>query len=257
MELEAIADQIPSMGAKKIGPLLRQMSRNAPADTSVVEVGCWLGAGTAQLALGIRERRCADNVSLHCFDRWQATPREVEKAARCGVRLSVREDTLPRVRRTLEPFNVPIRFHKGDMWKSRWDGGPISVYVDDLSKAPRRFCRALLTFGPKWIPGETVIVLMDYHMWKKTGAAGHRCQKNFIEANRDCFEPIEHEGPAIKSSVAMFVYRKPIDAIKDGKWRDLWHIWLQLRQETGALSLLNAGYWRDFWDLFWIQLRRR
>lgn len=250
VELEAIADQIPSMGGKKIAPLLRQATRNAPADTSVVEVGCWLGAGTAQLALGIRERQCAEDVSLHCFDQWKATPGEVEKAARWGVGLSVWEDTLPRVRRALEPFNVPIRFHKGDIRRSRWDGGPISVYVDDLSKSPSKFIRALLTFGPWWVPGETVIVLMDYDMWKKTGAAAHKCQKHFVEANSNCFEPIEHEAHAIKSSVAVFLYRQPIDSIKNGRWRDLWHIWLQLRQETGVLSMLKAGYWRDFFHLF-------
>ena len=132
------------------------------------EVGTWLGAGTAQLALGIREKPDPGEVSLHCYDRWRATPLEAEAAARWGVRLSVGEDTLPRTRRTLEPFNVPVRFHKGDILQSCWDGGPISVYVDDAAKSPREFCHMLLTFGPSWVPGQTVLVLMDYNFWKKT-----------------------------------------------------------------------------------------
>ena len=243
------------MGGTKLGPLLAQVARDAPPATSIVEVGCWLGAGTAQLALGIRERPDAGDVSLHCFDLWNATPAEVERAASWGVRLSVGEDTLPRTRRALEPFNVPVRFHKGDILKSRWDGGPISVYVDDASKSPAAFCHVLLTFGPSWVPGGTVLVLMDYNHWKKTGAAADKCQKHFVEANRACFEPIEHAAPPIKASFAMFRYDKPIDAIRNEHWRDLWQIWLQLRKETGGLSLARAGYWRDFWHLFRLQLR--
>ena len=38
----------------------------------------------------------------------------------------------------------------------------------------------------------------------------HRCQKQFIEANSDCFEPLGHAGEG-KSSGAMFRYIKPVD----------------------------------------------
>ena len=55
--LHELAEKIPSMGGTEIGALLREAARNAPSNTAIVEVGCWLGAGTAQLALGIRERQ--------------------------------------------------------------------------------------------------------------------------------------------------------------------------------------------------------
>ena len=64
MELNGIADQIPSMGGNEIGSVLRDLARQAPADTSIVEVGAWLGAGTAQLALGVRERQRSSDVAL-------------------------------------------------------------------------------------------------------------------------------------------------------------------------------------------------
>ena len=114
----------------------------------------------------------------------------------------------------------------------------------------------LLTFGPSWVPGETVLVLMDYNLWKKTALVVHKCQKHFIEANSASFEPIEYAGPSIKASFAMFRYKKSIDAIRDPHFQDLWHIWLHLRKKPGALSLLaTPGCWRDFWHLFWFYLR--
>ena len=253
-DLKAVADQIPSMGGRKIGAWLRQAARDAPSNTSIVEVGCWLGAGTAQLALGIRERPCPKDVSLHCYDRWKATTSEVDKALRGGVNLSVGDDTLPWVRQALNPFNVPIRFHKGDVMVAGWQDGRISVYVDDVSKPPWRFFPALLMFGPWWIPGETVIVLMDYDHWKNSGEFAHRCQKQFVEANRDCFEPLGHAGDG-KSSGAMFRYRKPVDSINSGKWRGPWDMWLQhRRQQPSAFSMLRVGRWRDSASLLRLHL---
>jgi hypothetical protein len=99
--LHELAEKIPSMGGTEIGALLREAARNAPSNTAIVEVGCWLGAGTAQLALGIRERQNPATVQLHTYDRWQASQREVEKAAKSGWRLSIGENTLPRVSQTL------------------------------------------------------------------------------------------------------------------------------------------------------------
>ena len=199
-----------------MGPLLRRVARDVPPDTSIVEVGCWLGAGTAQLALGLRVRQSAGRVRLHCYDRWQANVAEVEKAAHWGVVLSTGQDTLPHTRRTLEPFEVPVEFHQGDIMDARWEGGPISVYVDDASKKWRAFYHVLITFGPHWIPGKTVVVLMDYNIWKSTGADAHRCQKEFIEAHDGCFQPLDYVGQAtamgrLPTQPAAFLYTQPVD----------------------------------------------
>lgn len=208
MELEQlyrVADEIPSMGGREIGPILREYTKAAPAGTAVVEVGCWLGAGTAQLALGIRERTTGSPLSIYCYDRWTANEPEVAKAALQGLSLEVGEDILPHTRRMLAPFGVPIQFLKGDLRKACWTAGPISVYVDDASKTPKLFLHSLGTFGPSWIPGETVIFLMDFDIWTKTGNAEHRCQKEFIEAHPQSFERIPYP------DVAVFRYSHPVN----------------------------------------------
>lgn len=209
IDLNAAAEAIPSMAGRKLGPALRRAAREAPSGTAIVEVGSWLGAGTAQLALGIRERERAD-VTLHCFDRWQARPTEIAKAARQGLRLAPLEDTLPRVRQALQPFEVPIHYHQGDLLQARWDGEPISVYVDDAAKELPAFCHSLATFAPSWIPGRTVVMLMDFHQWKKTGQPEHAFQRHFVEAAGDCFEPLPIEGRRRTTALAIFRYTAPL-----------------------------------------------
>ena len=192
------AQRIPSMGGLEIGSALQQFSADAPSGTSIVEVGTWLGAGTAQIALGVRQREVVSEIEIHCFDRWKASDAEVTKARPCGLNLTVGMDLLPIVRNTLKRFDVVTRFHQGDVICARWDAGPISVYIDDAAKKWRDFYHMLRTFGPHWIPGETVVVLMDYEFWKTRESLDYRCQLEFIESNRSCFEPIDCVSKASK-----------------------------------------------------------
>jgi hypothetical protein len=208
-ELEQRANQIPSMGGTELGAALRQAARETPPDTAIVEVGTWLGAGTAQLALGLRERSQVGGVSIHCFDRWQATDPEVGKALRMkNLTLRAGEDTLPWVMKTLQPFAVPIFFHKGDFRRAAWSGGQISVYVDDAAKTAPKFLHVLKTFGPHWIPGKTIVVLMDFRFWQQSGADKHECQKRFIERFADHFVLLERFHV---DTCDGFLYRKSID----------------------------------------------
>jgi hypothetical protein len=199
------ANLIPSMGGMEIGPALRKWAGRAGSGTAIVEVGCWLGAGTAQLALGVLENQNPAGIRMHCYDRWTANEAEIEKAARWGLRLNVGEDLLPHVKRMLKPFDIPIDFHQGDIRTTSWNAGPISVYVDDASKIPKLFFHSLRTFGPSWVPGETIVFLMDFDIWKKTGKKEHQCQKEFIEAHPASFERLPH------AEVAVFRYCQSVD----------------------------------------------
>lgn len=250
MQLEERADRIPSMGGRKISHVLREVAVEAATNTAIVEVGCWLGAGTAQLALGTRDREDPDSVVLHCYDRWTASPTEVKKAAQVGVAIEEGADTLPFVKEALAPFGVQIQFHKGDLFNATWEDRPISVFVDDASKLPRLFHHALFTFGPHWIPGETVVVFMDFHIWKKTQSDNHRCQQRFVEANSECFEVIEYRGRKLTSTFAMFRYLAPIEALSSTSLRDRWRIWLQLCGKSGLVDIFVSGCWRDIVHVF-------
>jgi hypothetical protein len=192
VDFDPLVAQIPSMGGTEIGQFLRALARNAPASTAIVEVGSWLGAGTAQLAWGVRERAGRQSIPIFTYDRWIASTAEIEKALK-KANLTFRngEDTLPWVMNAIRPFDVPVTFVKGSILGAKWNNGPISVYVDDASKSPKLFFHVLRTFGLAWVPGVTVLVLMDYRYWQKTGSEVHKCQKYFIENHPENFTPVE------------------------------------------------------------------
>ena len=192
-DLERKAAAFPSMGGVQIGHHLRAAARAARPGSAVVEVGCWLGAGTAQLALGLREGGRLGDVQVHCFDRFTVSGSEAEKAAAFGLTLQPRQDSRPVVAASLEPFGADVRLHRGSILGARWSGPAISVYVDDASKSPRLWSHAVATFAPHWIVGETRLLLMDFFYYQKTGRADHRCQQDFLDQHRDCFEEIGRE----------------------------------------------------------------
>jgi hypothetical protein len=205
-DLVELADRIPSMGGRQIGHFLRKAAEDAPPGTAIVEVGTWFGSGTAQLALGVRQRRAVD-VAIHCYDRWQANESEVTKAKKFGVSIEPYENTLPRVMDTLQPFEVPIAFHRGEATKASWRGGVISVFVLDAAKQEHEFRQVLRTFGPSWQEG-TLLVLMDYRHWMKSAQETHRFQQTFIESHPDHFIDEHLESP---TSSAAFRYRQVLD----------------------------------------------
>ena len=208
LTLEKLAAAIPSQGGRKAGPLLRQAAREAMPQTAIVELGCWLGAGTAQLALGLRERNDAHGVDVHCFDYFQASGPEVRKAKAAGIALNRGQDTLPVVQGLLAPFDVPISYRKGSIEFAHWKRRPISVYVQDAGKDPASFSLMISKFAPSWVPGQTVLFLMDFYTWRKSGKAFERCQTDFVEANQDCFSDPE---PIRGTSSVKLRYLKQVD----------------------------------------------
>ena len=215
IDLAAHAARFPSMGGSELGCYFRQVLPSLPAGSSIVEIGCWLGAGTAQLALAIRELGLADKLSLHCYDFWQASGGEVVDAAAAGVSFAPGQDTLPWVRSMLEPFGIDIHFHKGAIEAARWQHGPISFHIDDAAKFPSQFNHVVHTFGPSWIPGVTRLLLMDYHLWRKKRLFRRdlRCQADFVARYGDHFQPDPQlrDGREVAFSNEAFHYTRALD----------------------------------------------
>jgi len=196
---------IPSMGGAKIAPHLRAAAASVAPGHCAVEVGVWLGAGTVEIARGLHP-----DAELHCFDRFCATADEVRKAKRFGVRLRHGEDTSPRVVDLVSPVH-PLTIHRGDIAQATWCGKPIDLYVDDAAKQPDTFRHVMRTLGPSWVVGETIVILMDLHFWRRTGREAHRCQQRFIDRHNGAFRRIRD----LDQNGAMFRYVKPI------RWSDV------------------------------------
>jgi len=162
--LEKKAVAIPSMGGRAIGSFLQQAVTNARGNTNVIEVGSWLGAGTAQLAIGAMKRSDPYDIKIHAYDRFEASKGEVKKAGMQGVTLFPGADTLPKVKELLSGFEEQIVFHKVSLENIVYtEKKPISVYVDDAAKTPDTFTHMLKIFSSYWIPGETILVFMDFN----------------------------------------------------------------------------------------------
>lgn len=159
---EDIAAAVPSLGGREIGPFLRSLARRVPDNSHVVELGAWLGAGSAQLAMGLSERRGSGAAVLSCYDRWAApTPDETAIAAAQGLDLIAGMNTLPLAEETLASIPAEIRYHRGDIAAARWNGEPIALYVDHIGDDVQTARHALRTFGPSWMAGHCVVVFMD------------------------------------------------------------------------------------------------
>lgn len=192
-ELRAYARSFPSQGGVEIGPWLEKYASEVAPGSAIVEVGCWLGAGTAFLALGAMRSRAI----VHTFDRWSATEEEVEKAAKFGVALKPFADTLPIVRAMLEKIPAAIYFHQGRIRETTWPDCPIGLYVDDATKVAPLWEHAMRVFRPHFIPGKTILVLMDYFFFESMRKQGrenwerYRAQADYMQAHAAEFQMLE------------------------------------------------------------------
>ncbi|HET6499027.1 MAG TPA: hypothetical protein VFH17_08260 [Coriobacteriia bacterium] len=200
--------RIPSMGGREIGRDLREWAAACPDGSAIVELGCWLGAGTAQMALGVRHS--GRSVVVHAYDAFEASAGEVAKAAAHGVRLRDGQDTSGRVFETLHEIGALVTLHKGDIRKARYAGPPISLHVDDCCKRNYLFLPALRTFGPHWIAGQTVVVLMDFWYFERPGVdRALRFQHDWMAEHAGCFEVIRERMPGTSAAAWRYVGGEP------------------------------------------------
>lgn len=201
---------IPAMSGYEIGQYLRDVAATLDAPQCIVEIGPWLGANTAQMGAGtVGQDRPAP---IHAYDLFQARSDEVRKAAALGIEIAEGEDTRPLVRKLIEPFGGDVRLHKGDIMDITWDGAPVGLYVDDAAKTPTHFYNMMATFAPSFVPGETIVVLMDYRFWEdrptRRARARFRVQQNLVERYPDSFEEI-HNDVFDGTVMAAFRFIKP------------------------------------------------
>lgn len=156
---------IPTQCPRTVHDAIAAIVTALPPNACVVELGCWLGGLTRTMA------EARPDVRIHAFDRFVARGQEPRKALDQGVPLRMGESTLPLAIAALKDLpNVTL--HAGDIRQTRWNfngmgssmnaESPIHLFVDDACKHPETWAHALKTFQPSWVPGETIIALLDY-----------------------------------------------------------------------------------------------
>jgi len=209
-EISDVVRAIPSMGGREIGRYLREWAASIPDGREIIELGVWLGAGTAQMALGVK--RSGANVIVHGYDRFRAGSSQVVKARIQGINLEQGQDTEPVVTGMMKAAGLLdyVAFTIGEIGDRPYLGWPIGMYVDDACKREQHFIRALRTFGPKWVAGETIVVLMDYwYFERKPGVRGLRFQHDWMSDHAGCFEVLNERMPGVSAAAFRYLGGEP------------------------------------------------
>jgi hypothetical protein len=186
IDLTEYAQTFPSMGGRQIGEHIREAVKRIPDGTAIVELGTWMGAGTAQAALAVMDYE-KDN-PIYTYDRFIVSGRQPMKAAREGVELEPGTSNYDLVSGMLNVFPVPITVIRKEIKKAEYHGAPIGLYIDDACKQESNFLQTQRIFWRHFIPGVTICIFMDFYLWKKTGDEKHKFQYNFITERPEQFK---------------------------------------------------------------------
>lgn len=184
-KMESIADSIPSMGGKELGPFFDKYISNMDNGLSVVEIGAWLGAGTAQMALALCRNGKSDS-KMYIYDRFKITKSEREKAEKQGLKIKAGTDSLPYVKKTLAPFSkvISMSFKKTDAHKAKYKStAKIGLFVIDTAKRGEQFDAVMKHFRKHFVPGKTICFFMDYYYYLHRDDESLKHQKDVIEAS--------------------------------------------------------------------------
>ena len=203
---------IPSMGGDKVATELYMGTcrvAEAMADAGggyIVECGAWLGSCTVSVACGLRdydelaahEGRRPCNCQMVVYDKWTATASEVLKAHRQqGMLIPPGTNLLPAFLENVGGIYHDLRTIRGDTQLAEWNADDrIYLYIDDCNKRPTAWEHATRTFFPAFVPGETLLYLMDIDYYKKFPEGPERsalkCQKRYMRAHREQFKLLQH-----------------------------------------------------------------
>lgn len=158
---------IPAMSPPVVHDYIRDLGRNWTGEGVAMEVGCWLGATSAALLEGLVE--AGYNKPYWAFDRWAANESEVRKAADQGVSLSIGQNLLPTFLSNVKSRYSDIATVKGMAPRvlNMFQEQPIEICMFDAPKRNPIFIDSINMLLPHFIPGVTVLGLLDYYFYRR------------------------------------------------------------------------------------------
>lgn len=178
---------IPSMTPDFVHYYLKSLGASSIGQGCVVELGCWLGATTRALLDGLAESQY--RLPYHAFDRWLAISDQLPKAEAQGVPLTLHQDLSPLFQKNVSsPF---VFMHQGEIGGSlhHYPGGPIKICLFDAPKEDPLFTWCMNILRPHFIPGVTVLGLLDYYFFKDHPTRPElRAPVSYMEKNHRAFE---------------------------------------------------------------------
>lgn len=156
---------IPAMSPPEVHTYLKELGNAWSSQGCAIEVGCWLGATSVALLDGLVE--AGYDLPFWAFDRWMANVSEVRKAAQQHVRIRPRQDLKPIYHKNVSPVYNDIRMIQGNVPRTL-QSFPAQLIEFCMFDAPKRnpvFQKTIDFFIPHFIPGVTILGLLDYHFY--------------------------------------------------------------------------------------------
>ena len=207
----AMYKKVPAMSPTIVHDYLREVGRAWRGQGVAIELGSWLGATAMPLLEGLVE--VGYNRPFYAYDRWAANKAEVKKAAIGGVHLHKKQNLLPICKSNLSQIYGNLRMYRGQIPAilENYPGDPIEICLFDAPKNNPTFSTAIERLSPYWIPGVTVLGLLDYYFYTtRSEEVRYRflAPVTFIESHPNSFTKLA-EWPGQTSSV-FFRYEKKL-----------------------------------------------
>lgn len=176
----AIADKIPELGhgGKATKNYLVKYAQATRLGRAIIDIGPFLGSTTAYLAIGAGSKN-----QIHSYDLWIADEGYTRKAkTQLGIELKQGSNLYSLWCKNIKPWNTNIYPHKEDIGKAFWlPKLPIGLYVDDAGQAASHIERLSHEFARYFVPGETILIMMDYFFYETHHDERYLTQKIFFE----------------------------------------------------------------------------
>ncbi len=156
---------IPAMSPPEVHDYMRDLGRDWTGQGLAMEVGCWLGATSAALLEGLVE--AGYDKPFWAFDRWKANEAEIRKAGEQGVMLKLGQNLQSIYLQNVCKVYPEIKAVRGRIPPTlkTYSGDPIEFCMFDAPKRNPMFVKSIHPLLPYFIPGVTVLGLLDYYFY--------------------------------------------------------------------------------------------
>lgn len=190
-------DGIPAMTSPQVHTYLNELGASWTGNGTAMELGCWLGASSVALLQGLVQ--AGYNKPYWAFDAWTATKDQIPKAKAQGVYLQLGQNTQPLFLNNVWKNYRQVHACKGGLpgTLAEYDKEPIEFCLFDAPKTEPIFSMCIERLHSYWIPGVTVLGLLDYHFYQRHSGSKRkkfRAPVNFMERHGHHFK-IEKQWP--------------------------------------------------------------
>lgn len=158
---------IPAMTSPQVHSYLHKLGMSCWNGGICMELGCWLGGSSVPLLEGLV--KVGYNQPFWASERWIATQDQIPKASSQGVSLALGQDTLPIYLENVKSEYKEVLAVKGNLSETvlSYNLGPIDICLFDAPKQEPVFTNCLRALLPYFVPGQTVLGLLDYKFYER------------------------------------------------------------------------------------------